>query len=77
MFKSIGLFGGLKWAVKNKREILNDSQGFDLSNQKVEVACNWEEKTAERTGFGRDSQELRVEYVSTELPISHPNKEVN
>lgn len=40
MFKSIGLFGGLKWAVKNKREILNDSQGFDLSNQKVEVTCN-------------------------------------
>lgn len=35
------------------------------------------EKTADQIGFGRDSQELRVEYISTELSISHPNKEVN
>ena len=37
MLKSIGLCEGLKWGVKIKG-ILNDSQVFDLSNQKFEVA---------------------------------------
>lgn len=28
-------------------------------------------------GFGRDSQELRVDYINGELPITHPNEEAN
>lgn len=36
-----------------------------------------EKKSMEGAGFERDSQKLKVEYINADLPINHPNKEVN
>lgn len=62
---------------KNKRESWLTPRFFTSAVRRLKLPLIEEGKTMEGVGFGRDSQELRVEYINTELPISHPNKEVN
>lgn len=77
MLKSIGLLEGLKWGVKVKEKPWLTPRFWTSAVRRLQLPLTEEGKTMKGVGFGRDSQELRVEYINTELPISHPNKEVN